>query len=57
MTKTIIILAIAAAIVVGTLTTATIVTAQNDTIIACVKVSSQGQDLWIVDSADECRNN
>jgi len=57
MTKTIIILVIAAALVAGTLTTATIVTAQEDTIIACVNNKSQGKDFRIVDSADDCRNN
>jgi len=54
--KTILILAIAAAFVAGTLTTATIVTAEADTIIACVNNKSQGEDLRIVDSAAECRN-
>ncbi len=51
------ILAIAAALVAGTLTTATIVNAQGDTIIACVNNKSQSKDLRIVDSAVECRNN
>ena len=57
MDKTILILVVVAAFVAGTLTTATIVTAQSDTIIACVNNKSQGKDLRIVDSADECRNN
>jgi len=57
MTKTIMILAIVAAFVVGTITTATVVSAQDDTIIACVNNNSQGKDLRIVDSADDCRKN
>jgi len=55
--KTILVLAITAAFVAGTITTATIVNAQGDTITACVNNKSQGKDLRIVDSADDCRNN
>ena len=57
MTKTIMILAIAAAFVAGSIGTASIVTAQSDVITACVNDKSQGKDLRIVDSADDCRNN
>ena len=57
MTKTIMILAIAAAFVAGTLTTASIVTAENDVIIACVHNNSNGNNVRIVDSPDDCRNN
>jgi len=56
MTKTILILAIALSFVAVTLTTATIVTAQSDTVIACVNTKSKGKNLRIVDSADDCRN-
>ena len=56
MTKTILILAIALSFVAVTLTTATIVTAQSDTVIACVNTKSKGKNLRIVDSPDDCRN-
>jgi len=51
------ILAIAVAFVASSIITGTVVTAQNDIIIACVNNKSQGKDLRIVDSADDCRNN
>jgi len=54
--KTIMILAIAAAFVAGTLTTATIVSAEGDTIIACVHNTSQGNNVRIVESVDDCKN-
>jgi len=57
MTKTITILAIVAAFVVGTITMATVVSAQGDTINACVKNNSNGVNLRIVDSANDCKNN
>ena len=53
MTKTILILAIAAAFVAGTLTTATIVTAEGDTIQACIDKKGK---VRIVDSPADCKN-
>jgi len=57
MTKTITILAIAVAFVASSIITGTIVTAESETITACVNNKSQGKDLRIVDSPDDCRNN
>ncbi len=54
MTKTILILIIAAAFVAGTLTTATIVNAQGDTIQACIDKKGK---VRIVDSPADCKNN
>ena len=51
------VLAIAAAFVAGTMVTTTIVATQSDTITACVNDKSNGKDLRIVDSADECKKN
>ena len=57
MDKTILTLVVVAAFVASTVATVAIVSAQGDTIIACVNNKSQGKDLRIVDSADDCRNN
>jgi len=57
MTKTIMILAIVGVLVAGSIGTASIVAAQGETITACVSDKSQGKDLRIVDSPDDCRNN